>query len=283
MSEGLLRRKKYNSEILCQAGLVKTISRRHCSPQHYLTSMRSLIHSSILNENRTYWVYTPGPLSESPETEHRLIYLLDGEQHFRNAARALTLIPRRINEQYHLVILGDKNKRIKDFTPQPVRQAPFLNTEQVKETGGGEKYYRFLRDELIPIVEKNYTRTQRCILGHSLGGLECLHILLQDNNLFHAYIAIEPSIWYKQSAILHAYQRKLRSSALGHTPTFIAVANNISKRKHAVLPIRRFVRLLKQYRQKLQLHVRYYKHFQHFSLVPGAISDGIRWFGRQKA
>ena len=55
---------------------------------------------------------------------------------------------------------------------------------------------KFLREELIPFVEKNYrTNAFRILYGHSVGGLFTMYTLFNEPDLFTAYLAGSP--WFQ--------------------------------------------------------------------------------------
>ncbi len=70
--------------------------------------------------------------------------------------------------------------------------------EGVQEPAEADKFFRFLKTELLPQVEANYNcdTTQRVLFGHSLGGLFTLYSLLDNaaNPLFKKCIAASCSI-----------------------------------------------------------------------------------------
>ena len=61
---------------------------------------------------------------------------------------------------------------------------------------GADLSIRFLKEELIPFVEKNYrTNAFRVLYGHSVGGLFTMYTLFNVPGLFTAYIAGSP--WFQ--------------------------------------------------------------------------------------
>ena len=87
--------------------------------------------------------------------------------------------------------MGDwESKRRRDFIPSDITK----NSE--KNFGKADSFYLFLKNELIPMVEKKITnKKDRVFIGHSFGGLFCLYTLFKDDKLFGRHFAISPSIW----------------------------------------------------------------------------------------
>ncbi len=63
---------------------------------------------------------------------------------------------------------------------------------------GADLSIKFLREELIPFVEKNYrTNAFRILYGHSVGGLFTMYTLFNYPDLFTAYVAGSP--WFQNN------------------------------------------------------------------------------------
>jgi len=71
---------------------------------------------------------------------------------------------------------------------------PFEDRKEI--LAGADLSIRFLKEELIPFVEKNYrTNAFRILYGHSVGGLFTMYTLFNVPSLFTAYIAGSP--WFQ--------------------------------------------------------------------------------------
>ena len=68
--------------------------------------------------------------------------------------------------------------------------------------GGGQLFYKFLVNELLPKIDAQYRtdKNSRALLGHSFGGYFVLYSLLnQLNNKtshFKKFISASPTLWY---------------------------------------------------------------------------------------
>jgi hypothetical protein len=86
---------------------------------------------------------------------------------------------------------GNYNEqRPRDFIPSD-------SSKNARENfGKADRFYLFMKNELIPEVEKKLpNKKDRSFFGHSFGGLFCLYTLLQPDKLFDRHFAISPSIW----------------------------------------------------------------------------------------
>lgn len=70
-------------------------------------------------------------------------------------------------------------------------------------SGGAEKFLRFVRDELMPYINRNYRTDPEdsAIVGHSLGGLFTLYVLFHEPSSFRRYVASSPSLWWDKKVI----------------------------------------------------------------------------------
>lgn len=103
--------------------------------------------------------------------------------------------------------IGDYHtKRPRDFIPSDISKNVETNF------GKADLFYLFLKNELIPSMEKKLpARKSRAFIGHSFGGLFCLYTLFKDDKLFDHHFAISPSCWanyYELDKIEEAYFKK---------------------------------------------------------------------------
>lgn len=184
------------------------------------------IYSNILKENRPLWVYTPGyDTNYFSKPEFPVLYVLDADDHFMSlvtmvkelsATAGNTVLPQMI-----LVgILNTRGNRTRDLTPTP--------SAMDKSSGGGENFTAFLEKELIPYIDKTYpTAPYRTMIGHSLGGLTVINILLKHTQVFNAYAAIDPSMFYDNDNLLKQAPAILKLKRFDGKKLFLGFANTM--------------------------------------------------------
>lgn len=70
-------------------------------------------------------------------------------------------------------------------------------------SGQADRFLDFLEKELIPHIDRNYrTYPHRIIAGWSFGGLLATHALIHRPEIFDAYLAISPSLWWDEELLL---------------------------------------------------------------------------------
>lgn len=90
-----------------------------------------------------------------------------------------------------------KTKRARDFIPSDA------GGEKNEDFGNADKYYSFLKSELMPRINSMFKNVgNKIFLGHSFSGLFALYSALQNENLFDHYYAISPSVWANYNKLL---------------------------------------------------------------------------------
>jgi predicted alpha/beta superfamily hydrolase len=88
--------------------------------------------------------------------------------------------------------------RTRDLTPTNMKTEDSLSHMPAGTSGGAKYYLSFIKNELIPAVEKKYDSDveKRGYAGISLGGLFGTYILLNEPDLFKKYSIGSPSLWW---------------------------------------------------------------------------------------
>jgi predicted alpha/beta superfamily hydrolase len=143
----------------------------------------------------TYTMTVFYPDKEFPTTPVPVVYVLDGFWWSDMAAGVISDLSSEGKIPGCLMVSLDYKKgdgvyaRSKDLV---------YPGEGVQEPAEADKFFRFLKTELLPQVEANYPcdTTQRILFGHSLGGLFVLYSLLDNaaHPLFKKCIAASCSI-----------------------------------------------------------------------------------------
>jgi uncharacterized protein len=155
------------------------------------------IHSQILNEDRGYCVYLPHDYDQSDDS-YPVLYLLDGHRHFHYATGMIDYLSRYPKIIPPMILVDiEQQHRSRDMTPTKSAQNP-------EDTGGADRFLSFLQKELIPHIDAQYrTKSTRIISGYSLSGLFVMYTLLNQSDLFDAYIMSSPSIWWDNHLLLN--------------------------------------------------------------------------------
>ena len=127
-----------------------------------------------------------------------------------------------------MVVVGIPNKdRKRDLTTYHVHSF-FGDSISAKTSGGAENFTKFIGEELLPYIEKEYPVTKyRTIVGHSFGGLFVVNALMHHPDLFTNYLAIDPSLWWDNQKFGIDAAKALRKVKLENKSLYVAVANTM--------------------------------------------------------
>jgi predicted alpha/beta superfamily hydrolase len=234
-----------------------------------------IIHSTILNEDRKIYVYNPVNHSEPLP----VIYLMDGEM--ISLVAGIVDFLYQVNQLPPMIVVGIGNyeyDRARDLSPTHSLLNMDGTTDNInfKTSGGGEDFLKFIKDELMPFVEKNYnTSPNKIFFGHSLGGLMSSYCLLNHPEMFNSYIAVSPALWWDKESIFTNADLLLQNKALKNKTIFFSDGNEGAEYHKGVI---KFQTLLQQ-KKIAGLRYKYiaYPEETHNSEVVKATQDGLNF------
>ena len=193
------------------------------------------VNSKILNEKRKIWVHVPAgdPDGIFVQQRYPVVYLLDGDGHFASVAGMIQQLS-EINGNSvcpPMIVVGILNtNRTRDLTPTAIPDGPPDKNGAPRKMagGGGEKFAAFIEKELIPHIDSLYpTAPYKILIGHSLGGLTVMNMVVNHTDLFNAYIAIDPSMWWDKKKLLNQAHDVLRQKNFAGKALFLGIANTM--------------------------------------------------------
>lgn len=161
------------------------------------------LRSEVLDELRTVYVSLPATYHQS-QRSYPVLYLLDGNWHFPVVASQVRYLSECGASDIiapELIVVGIENvDRDRDFTPTHV---PEYEGMEFPTSGEAADFLQFLTRELIPLIDDSYrTVDHRVLGGWSFGGLFTIYSMIQTPDLFNAYLAISPSLWWEHERLL---------------------------------------------------------------------------------
>jgi predicted alpha/beta superfamily hydrolase len=180
------------------------------------------IQSRRLQETRRINVYAPPGYAESPTTRLPVLYVPDGGsgEDFLHVA-GLVQISVLNGTMRPFILVGIENtERRRDMT------GPTASEDDRKiapRVGGSAAFRAFVRAELMPEIAARYrTARESAIIGESLAGLFVVETFLREPDLFDTYIAIDPSLWWNDEALLKTAGEQLRSRPVRKRRLYLA-------------------------------------------------------------
>ena len=203
------------------------------SQDKYLAQIGEIdsLYSKTLQEQRQFWVQLPQNFS--PKRRYPVVYVLDGETHLPTVSIVQRYYSGGFTPEMILVGISNQNNRTRDLTISKItnRQGSTFNFE----TGEAEKFTQFIKNELIPFIDKKYLTTNyRTLIGHSFGGLFAINTLLHHSEMFANYLAIDPSLdWDNQKLVKEAVdilkEKKFKNKSL-----FISLGGQLHMQRNDV-------------------------------------------------
>ncbi len=181
--------------------------------------------SKVLGEERILMVHLPNGYPSS-QASYPVLYLLDGNTNFHHTVGTINSLARTGHIPQMIVVALPNTDRNRDLTPGP--DLPNEETGQVglPTAGSADNFLRFISEELIPHVESTYrTVPFRILVGHSFGGLFTVNALITSPDTFDAYIAISPSMQWRDGEPVERVETFFRENPDLEKYLFVTVAN----------------------------------------------------------
>lgn len=171
----------------------------------YGTKETFKFESAILSGSRSITVVLPKEYTSAKQ--YPIVYILDGDWNINHVPRIIkkltesNSIPKVI-----MVFVGnnDGETRTEDYLFP-------ADPDQGVSKAEADKFLDFLKNELIPYIDLNYSTSQnRTIVGHSAAGYFVTYSLLNDPGtdpaLFKNYIAASPPAFWADNSIFNLEQ-----------------------------------------------------------------------------
>jgi len=201
-------------------GQIPSISQIKTEPRIINTGISFTLHSKALDEDRTVMIGLPEGYEKSTK-KYPVFYLLDGQWGFDFTKQMIDWVSRtRYGFMPEMILVSlhtGGDNRTRDLTP---------TKDKNNGGGGGDKLYNFIKDEVIPFVDKNYrTYNYRVLGGTSFGGVFVINAFHRDPQFFNGYISLSPSMWWDNNILLDRTKDLLIKNPTIHNRLYISVAN----------------------------------------------------------
>ncbi|MBM3291328.1 alpha/beta hydrolase [Candidatus Bathyarchaeota archaeon] len=226
------------------------------------------IFSTNLNEEREIYVYKPSGIEDLGEA-YPVLYILDGDANFTYVAATVDYYIKTYRIPPVLVVGVNSTNRRRDFSlTHDNKSSPNLIVNEV----GVENFTRFLKTELIPIVESKYqVMAYRVVAGHSLSASYVVNLLLTNIRLFNAYIVLSPYFTPIQEHILMKTEKLSSSKENPYRLLFIGEEKMNELRN---LPTTEFVNSIRKI-PNIETDYRKYNDADHMSIIVKAFPDAL--------
>lgn len=173
-------------------------------PVDRVTGHSRVVTSEILGEDRRIEVHLPRAYEQQHWRRYPVLIALDGDAYAGILAQTAQLYRLRGSAPPMIVVGIANTDRTRDLTPFMAQDDP--------TSGGGGEFLRFLKEELLPFVDREYrTAPYRIVFGHSFGGVLGVFALFCHPELFDACLAASPALYYDRGRTLRTVETVLAS------------------------------------------------------------------------
>jgi predicted alpha/beta superfamily hydrolase len=226
------------------------------------------LYSTVLKEEREFKVVLPDNYKPGSAEKYDVLYILDGDWNLKSAVD----VQRFAQEQSYMppviMVAVSNTDRFRDMTPAKFSQAAGRN--------GADKFLAFLKDELLPYVNKTYPVSGNNILyGYSLTGLFAVYTFFVEPQLFNAYLAVDPSLWWDDNYV-QKLGEKLNATSYAGKSLFITGRDEAGLKQMGITDFDTFLK--SRAPRDLKWKITGYPDEHHGSIRLKSVYDGLKFF-----
>ena len=151
--------------------------------------------SAVMGQTREINVWLPPGYETSGQT-YPVLYLLDGGQdqdfhHISGIAQLGTIV----GTTRDVIVVGVASVDRRNELALPTDNAELI--ARYPTQGQSDRFRRFVGEEVMPFIEGRFrTSGETALMGESLAGLFVVETFLKEPQMFDAYVAVSPSLWW---------------------------------------------------------------------------------------
>jgi predicted alpha/beta superfamily hydrolase len=240
------------------------------------------LHSAIVGDDYIISVALPTGYNAS-HASYPVLYVTDANSNFAAAVQCVRhMIQKKQLPPILVVGIGYRTDslarilRLRDMTPD---HDPAIRRSHA---GRSSFFLRFIKEELMPYVQKNYrTSTDAVYAGMAIGGVFGLYVLFHQPETFKRYLIASPSIWY-DSSVIFKYQKEYMQTRRDLKASVYLSAGGREETEAGFTRMETNVRQLSELLENrhypgLRIQTQVLEGETHFSVFPAALNQGLRY------
>lgn len=249
------------------------------------------IHSKLNGHDYKLYINLPASyLSNNKGKSYPTVYLLDADYSFALTKQVAEHLMDRDRVKEFIIVgiaydgpLKYKLNRTRDYTPSQVLLDVGYGREFQKYSGGADKFYQFLNNELIPYISKKFpVNDDRAIVGHSYGGLFASYGLIHYPSVFNKAIIVSPSLWYDNGLILKQAKSKNNFNYSILHKVYLAVGEHENLHYKMVDDLKLFSEIIQNKpHNNLEFDIDITTNLDHDTIFPTALTKGLMYLFKQ--
>lgn len=190
-----------------------------------LKSQTFTLESKVLSETRRINVFVPAGHGGDAAAPLPVLYMPDGghAEDFPHVAETVQTLVAAGRMPPVLLVGIENTERRRDLTgPTEVES----DKKIAPRVGASAAFRQFIRTELMPYIKTTYRTTNDTgIVGESLAGLFIVETLLLEPTLFDRYVAISPSVWWNNEALVRNAAARIKAMPATEKTVFLTSAD----------------------------------------------------------
>ncbi len=227
-----------------------------------------ILHSDILNEDRTINVHLPDNYNNCEE-KYSVLYVFDSPYNLTPVIGLVNHLATSYQSIPNMIVVGIENT---------YRNRDFINNNRddfkFSEDGGADNYIKHLKNELIPHIDSIY-RTQdfRLIYGHSLSASFGAYLMAKESDLIDVCFSIDPAFW-ADTTMLTNFLQEVNDSTLNDN--YFYFSHSIAGDMQMISANFSLLKELEiKHSDKINWDFKYYQEEDHLSIRLRSLYDGL--------
>ena len=247
-----------------------------------------VLPSQVLNESRKISIYLPDSYQDSSSyRRYPVLYVRDGGKFFHAFSGAVQFLGADATPHIpHMIVVAiHETDRVRDSSwTRSLVGFTGKEDEGFRTSGGGEQFLRFVEQELVPYIDKEFsTLPYRIYCGYSFTALNVVDAFLANNGVFDAFLMIDPSWWWDDYAAERKTEKTLQRRIFSRTQIFMAATAESFPDKYFIKSrdVAELAAILERARPAgLDWKLERYADESHHSMALRALYDGLTYFFR---
>ena len=266
---------------ICLNGLIAQNAPLQQNQVHLENTEQFPIESKYV-KNEKYIIQVGLPIGyKSSDKSYPVLYVLDGDKSF-GMAKEITDWLSWDNEIKNIIVVGISygrgtniwwEKRTRDYT-----QSKDTVYYYYPNAGGGDNFLSFIRNELFPVINKNYRTKQdsNAIMGLSFGALLSSYVLFTQPDMFKYYIIISPSLFWNGNSILKTESDYFVKHKELNKTVYMAYGSQ-DDNDWVIGPTTELIRVIQEHKYASLIFItQVFKGESHISVYPVALTHGLK-------
>ena len=168
--------------------------------------------SAIMGATREINIWLPPVYADSGRA-YPVLYVLDGGQdqdfhHISGLAQLGTIV----GTTRDVIVVGIASEDRRNELALPTTDPDLFGRYPTQ--GHSDRFRRFVAEEVLPFIQTRFrTSGETALVGESLAGLFVVETFLKEPQMFDAYVAVSPSLWWDGGELARQAGARLRDQS----------------------------------------------------------------------